>query len=293
MSITEKNKWIIAVAIVLPILSAFVFFLSLPSSTTLTDELEMIPANAYLHCHISSSFDIALLSYLPSLPDNSPSAEYIADILADGPASISITGMDLFNLTPQYLILTRYIGMDDMQTRFMSFHSASAVSAVQTGNRVDILTDGGSIVASITEMQGWTAVFMGSGSNAAAESWLSLEKEKSLAADSVITLLADFPGDFSLVVTNTTLELFNIIPIFLSARENQMLEPLISVIDRFAVHALIFNVNMQQDSDTFELSLTIGHNNHTKTTFSCTLDRTNFSPDSLLSLISNSNDFIR
>lgn len=291
MSMTKKDNRIIVAAIIFPILLVFAVFLFRPPPTSYIDELEMVPETVYLHCHISSSFDSSLLSYIP---DNYLSTEYIADILTYGPIGISITGIDFLSFLPQYLILTRSMDMNDMETCFISFHGDSTASAIPAEGRIDILDAGGGGIASITEKDGWTAVFTGYGSSAAAGRWISLEKENSLAADSIICLLADSPTDFSIIATNTAISFLNLIPAtFLSYSERYILESLNSYTRELAVHAASFNLSMPQDSETFEISLFIGHRNCTKTVFSCELDRATFPPDSLLNLIPYSNDRIR
>ncbi len=281
MSRTEKNNRIVSAAIILPILSIFIFFLFLPSHTTsFQEELRMVPGTALAHCHISPSFDVDFLTYIP---DNYISADFIADLLKKGPIGISITTFDFVNFSLQYLILSRNTSMDEMRTLLIGYYGGSAVLE---DSRVYIQNDSGSIIASITEKQGWTAVFIGYGSSAAAGRWLNMEEETSLAADSVLVCMTNAPADISALITNNTVILLNIFPGgFLPRTEQILLGATNSFISSLKVHAACINLSLPESRSVVELSLIIGHANCTKTSFMLEFDKANFPPDSLLNMM--------
>ncbi len=150
------------------------------------DELSMVPGTCLFHVHLEKGISPAVLNELVSLDRNLVLAE---SLLARGPVGVTLMGVDITSLSPQFLFLTRRVSPDraaDLAAEMLN------LSRTEDGSRINLADRTGLIRASVTGRKGWTAIYLGPAANITADAWLRMEKVGSLAADEA--LLQALPG---------------------------------------------------------------------------------------------------
>ncbi len=144
-------------------------------------ELPLVPATTLLHIHIEPGLNTSLTSFAGS----SFSGFVLADsLLSKGPLGVSLVGIDISTLNPQLLLLT--------QNATAEYAAALAARVLeldprQEENRVDLVSEHGYARASVTQRDGWIAIYIGPAPHVTLGSWLDLEKDNSLAADTSLS----------------------------------------------------------------------------------------------------------
>lgn len=159
------------------ILLAFVALVSSCGGQDPIPELHLVPGTALLHIHVEQGLNSSLTSFA----GDHVSGFILADsLLKKGPLGLSLVGVDISTLDPQLLILT--------QSSTAEYATALAARVLdldprQEENRVDLISDHGYARASVTQRDGWTAVYIGPAPHITLGNWLDLNKDNSLAAD--------------------------------------------------------------------------------------------------------------
>ncbi len=140
-------------------------------------ELRLVPGTALLHMHVEPG----LSSSFTSFAGDHISGFVLADsLLKKGSLGLSLVGVDISTLDPQLLILTRNVTAE--------YATALAARVLdldprQETDRVDLVSEHGYARASVTEQNGWTAIYIGPAPHITLGNWLDLNKDNSLAAD--------------------------------------------------------------------------------------------------------------
>ncbi|MCK5842724.1 MAG: hypothetical protein KAH31_11175 [Candidatus Sabulitectum sp.] len=140
-------------------------------------ELHLVPGTALLHIHMEPG----LSSSLTSVAGEFFSGFVLADsLLKKGPIGVTLVGIDISTLEPQLLLLTQ-----DATTEYLTALSARVLDLDprQEADRVDLVSEHGYAKASVTQRDGWTAVYIGPAPHITLGNWLEMKKENSLAAD--------------------------------------------------------------------------------------------------------------
>ncbi len=168
---------------ILPFLTILIVFLMLFFSCGKSNslpELHLVPGTALLHLH----FENGLNSNVTSLASHHVEGFVLADsLLKKGPIGLSLVGIDISTLNPQLLILT--------QNATIEYATALAARVLdlnprQEDNRVDLISEVGYAQASVTQRDGWTAIYVGPAPHITIGNWLDLDKDNSLAADTAL-----------------------------------------------------------------------------------------------------------
>jgi hypothetical protein len=150
-------------------------------------ELRQVPETTLLHIHMEPGMNASLTTFARI----SFSGFVLADsLLKMGPLGISLVGVDISTLDPQLLLLT-----EDATPEYATALAARILDLdpKQQENRVDLVSEHGYVRASVTQRDGWTAVYVGPAPRIILGSWLELKRENSLAADT--SLAAVIPAN--------------------------------------------------------------------------------------------------
>ncbi len=140
-------------------------------------ELQLVPATALLHVHMEPGLNNNLTSFAGS----SFSGFILADsLLNKGSLGVSLVGIDISTLNPQLLLLTQ-----NTTAEYATALTARVLNLDprQEEDRVDLVSEHGYARASVTQRDGWTAIYIGPAPHVTLGNWLDLEKDNSLAAD--------------------------------------------------------------------------------------------------------------
>ncbi len=140
-------------------------------------ELHLVPGTALLHVHIEPGINSRVTSFF----EDRFGGFVLADsLLKKGPLGLSLVGIDISTLEPQLLILTR-----NASTEYATALAARVLDLDprEETNRVDLISEHGYARASIAGRDGWTAIYTGPAPHITLGSWLDLDKDNSLAAD--------------------------------------------------------------------------------------------------------------
>lgn len=163
----------------------------------LRNELSMVPGTCLFHLRLEEGISPAVMEELLSLHENLALA---GELLDRGPAGITLMGVDITTLSPQFLFLTRNVSeaeAAEMVSRILG------LTPRDPGSRTDLADRGGMIRASVAGKKGWTAIYIGPAANVTIDAWLRMDPSGSLAADrALVEALPDnhhvtllFPGN--------------------------------------------------------------------------------------------------
>jgi hypothetical protein len=237
MSMSRGHR---AVRGILTLLSVWVFaIMGCGGGTALNDELSMVPGLCFLHVHVVEGFDTSML---PGSVSSLIPLWLCDSLLAEGPLGISLIGVNLTDLTPQLLFLTR-----DLEPSELAALASSGMGCEVRGSngRLDLLTSGGSLLASAAGREGWSCLVTGAGADGAVDRWLALEEGASLASDSGLVSIARGDCDITVLVSRNTISFLSFIPDgMLSRSERAMLDSVKSLIQEIGPEALRIGVGM-------------------------------------------------
>lgn len=140
-------------------------------------ELHLVPGTALLHIHMEPG----LSSSLATTAGEFFNGFVLADsLLKKGPIGITLVGIDISTLEPQLLLLTQ-----NVTTEYLTALSARILDLDprQEEDRVDLISEHGYARASVTQRDGWAAVYIGPAPHITLSNWLEMKEENSLAAD--------------------------------------------------------------------------------------------------------------
>lgn len=181
------------------------------SSTT--DELRVVPGLCFLHVHLDEDFDISLVG---GFAETLLPLQLVDSLHSRGGLGISLLGVNLTDLSPQLLFLSRHVDPGEMA---MIGEAVFDCGARETGNGYDLVDSRGSIRGSIAGMDGWTALVTGSGADRSASRWLTMEEEASLAADSDLVSISEFDADLTILASRNSISFLSVIPTGMLSRQ--------------------------------------------------------------------------
>jgi hypothetical protein len=209
--------------------------------TSLNDELLVVPGLCFLHVHVSEGFDTSIIpgSVASVMP------LWLCDsLLSEGPLGISLIGVNLTDLTPQLLFLTRAIEPAELAELASS---GMGCEVRETAGRLDLLTPGGSLLGSSAGRDGWSCLVTGAGADGAVDRWLTLEPEASLASDSGLASIARGDCNVTILVSRNTISFLSFIPDgMLSRSERAMLNSVKALIQEIGPEALRIGVGIPE-----------------------------------------------
>lgn len=200
---------------------------------SLDEELRQVPGLCFLHVHIGAEFDTSIL------PDEVSAILplWLCDsLLAEGPLGVSLIGVNLTDLTPQLLFLTRTLEPGELA----AMASSGFDCGVRAGDdRFDLVTPGGSLIGSTGGRGEWSCLVTGAGADGAVDRWLALEEEASLAADTGLAAVSRADCDVTILVSRNTISFLSFIPDgMLTRSERALLDSVKALIQDLGPEAL-------------------------------------------------------
>jgi len=243
----------------------------------LRDELSMVPGTCLFHVHLEQGLSPLVMAELVSLDRNLVLAE---SLLTRGPVGVTLMGVDITTLSPQFLFLSRKVSSE---------RAASLTSDLlnlnrrDEGTRTDLVDRGGIIRASVTRRSGWTAVYMGPAANITMEAWLRMEKVGSLAADQA--LIEALPGKHhaTLLLPGNLFAFVSLLPV---ERYIPWWSTYTGLARTVRPSALALSLSWPS-SGTVSLEARMAREDGGLTAAELTLSDTGISPDSLFIILSN------
>lgn len=176
---------------------------------TTVQELSMVPSTALAHIHIESPLPPELWAYLPDgiLPVETP---FLQELTEKGPLGITVAGINLTNLEPQLLILSRDIVPDSM-IAIASHHMEFSIDSA--AGRSDLTSPSGAILGSIASRDEWTCLYVGPAPQSVMTSWLELGESRSLGADSSLAKISGDGGDLSIFIPSGLITFLRVAPL--------------------------------------------------------------------------------
>ena len=173
----------------------------------LIPELSLVPATALLHLHIEPGLNSSFASYA----GDHISGFVLADsLLKKGPLGLTLVGVDISTLEPQLLLLTRNTTVEyatALAARVL------ALDPRQEENRVDLISEHGYARASVTERDGWTAIYMGPAPHITLGNWLNLNEDNSLAADTSLAKVIPERGHVTILFPGNLFGFVSFLPL--------------------------------------------------------------------------------
>lgn len=200
--------WLILVSVI-----CLVALLGCGGEVSIQEELRFVPGLSFLHVHISPGMDLGLFpegvgEYFPL---------WLADsLLARGGFGVSLMGVNLTDLSPQLMFLSRRLSAEEMAE---VGKSGFQCSARETEEGFDLVDDRGSVMGSVASRDGWTCLITGSGADRSAGRWLSMEEDQSLAADSNLVAISDSETDLTVLASSNSIGFLSVIPTGMLTRQ--------------------------------------------------------------------------
>ncbi|OPL19913.1 MAG: hypothetical protein AVO35_00155 [Candidatus Aegiribacteria sp. MLS_C] len=180
---------------------------------SVADELKVVPGLCFLHAHISEEMDVSLIP--GSAGDLFP--VWLVDSLhARGGFGVSLLGVNLTDLSPQLLFLSRRVDAREMAA-IAGSGFGGRIRETETG--YDLVDSRGSILGSVAERDGWACLVTGSGADRSASRWLSMDASQSLAADSDLVSISQSEADLTVLASRNSIGFLSVIPTGMLTRQ--------------------------------------------------------------------------
>lgn len=180
---------------------------------SVADELQMVPGLCFLHAHISEEMDVSLI---PGSAGELLPLWLVDSLCVRGELGISLLGVNLTDLSPQLLFLSRRVDAREM----------AAIAGAGFGGQVreteagyDLVDSRGSILGSVAERDGWACLVTGSGADRSASRWLTMEQSQSLAADSDLVSISESDADLTVLASRNSIGFLSVIPTGMLTRQ--------------------------------------------------------------------------
>jgi hypothetical protein len=194
-------------------LAALVVLLLAPgcgrSGTRLQQELEMVPANALVHIHLSRPIPPQIVAMVPAQLVPLPPA-LIDSLLDYGELGITVAAIDITNLSPQLLVLMRDADPESVVADACGLLGCSADSS---RDWINLRSGQGRFLGAVAERDDWTCMYLGPAPEVVLDGWLSLEREASLAADTTLALVSGGTSDLAILIPSNFLQFVRTSPI--------------------------------------------------------------------------------
>ncbi len=244
----------------------------------LQDELQMVPGLCFLHAHMSADFNVELLpvNIRTLIP------VWLCDsLLSRGDLGISLLSINLSDLSPQLLFLSYSMDADEMTSIAKEGFGCNSVEA---DDRIDLISDQGSVLGSISDRNGWTCLITGTGSDRAVDRWLELESSESLASDTDLMEVADSEADLTVLFSNNSISFLSVIPDGMFSRsERRTLANVRNLVQSAGLKALRISLNfIDADPPMTVLEIKLVRGDNYISSLSISFSDTGISPDSLI-----------
>lgn len=244
----------------------------------LQDELQMVPGLCFLHVHMSADFNVELLpvNIRTLIP------VWLCDsLLSRGDLGISLLSINLSDLSPQLLFLSYSMDADEMTSIAKEGFGCNSVEA---DDRIDLISDQGSVLGSISDRNGWTCLITGTGSDRAVDRWLELESSESLASDTDLMEVADSEADLTVLFSNNSISFLSVIPDGMFSRsERRTLANVRNLVQSAGLKALRISLNfIDADPPMTVLEIKLVRGDNYISSLSISFSDTGISPDSLI-----------
>ena len=144
------------------------------------NELAMVPGTCLFHVHMERGMSPLVLNEIISLDKNLVIAE---SLLTMGPVGVTLMGVDITSLSPQFLFLSREVSL---QNAALMVSGMLDLTGTESGDRTDLSDGSGLVRASVAARKGWTAIYIGPAANVTMDAWLRMDEMGSLAADEAL-----------------------------------------------------------------------------------------------------------
>lgn len=214
-------------------LTLLVMAMGCGGGASIEEEMASVPGLCFVHLHMVRGFDTSLLR---EYVDGAVPLWLCDSLLERGPLGVSLLGINLTDLSPQLQFLSRDITPSELAA--LASSGLGCESRV-SGERLDLTTSTGSVLASAAGRDGWTCLVTGSGADGAIGRWLELEAGSSLAADSALVSVAGGDCDLTVLVSSNSIAFLSFIPDgMLSRSERRILDSIRAVIQQVGPEAL-------------------------------------------------------
>lgn len=244
----------------------------------LQDELQMVPGLCFLHAHMNADFNVELLpvNIRTLIP------VWLCDsLLSRGNLGISLLSINFSDLSPQLLFLSSSMDADEITP---IAREGFGCNSAEAGDRIDLISDQGSVLGSISARNGWTCLITGTGSDRAVDRWLELEPVESLAYDTDLMNIADSEADLTILFSNNSISFLSVIPDgLLSRSERRTLANVRNLVQSAGLKALRISldfIDANPPMTVLEIKLVRGDNYISS--LSISFSDTGISPDSLI-----------
>jgi hypothetical protein len=144
------------------------------------NELAMVPGTCLFHVHLEKGMSPLFLDEIISLDKNLAIAE---SLLTMGPVGVTLMGVDITSISPQFLFLSRGISHQNASSMVAGMLD---LTGAEGEDRTDLSDDSGLVRASVSARKGWTAIYIGPAANVTMDAWLRMDEMGSLAADDAL-----------------------------------------------------------------------------------------------------------
>lgn len=159
---------------------AFLAVLAAGCGGGMRNELALVPGTCLFHVHMEKGMSPLLLDEILSLDGNLVIAE---SLLTMGPVGVTLMGVDITSISPQFLFLSREISR---QNAALLVSGMLDLTGAEGEDRTDLSDNSGLVRASVSAREGWTAIYIGPAANVTMDAWLRMDEMGSLAADDAL-----------------------------------------------------------------------------------------------------------
>jgi hypothetical protein len=275
----SMNKVIVLLSVIFLFISALIT--GCGGDVSIQDELAMIPGLCFLHVHIGDNMNMGLI------PDEVN--EYIPMWLCDslhtrGSFGVSLLGINLTDLSPQLLFLSREVTTDEMLQLGIYGFNCDFEENLEGYNLID---DRGSMIGSIAGRDGWTCLVTGSGADRTARRWLELERDESLMSDVDLISISESDADLSVLISHNSIAFVSVIPTgMLSRAEVRTLNKVKGIIQTIKPNALRISFSIiENELPVTLLEIQLVRDGDSITTLRTSFSDTGLTPEDLLQII--------
>ncbi len=170
-------------------------------------ELTMVPETALLLVHLEDGLNQDTRSHLS---ESIPEFELADSLLKSGPVGVALVGIDITSMEPQLLLLS-----EDVTEQYASALAARQLDLDprQEENRVDLINQQGYARASVAERKGWTAIYLGPAPHITIGTWLDLDEDNSMAADTALGSILPEDAHISVLVPGNLFGFLSFLPL--------------------------------------------------------------------------------
>jgi hypothetical protein len=259
----------------------FILSLGCGGGPSIADELKLVPGLCFLHIHVNAEMDLDLV---PADAGLIMPLWLVDSLKSRGDLGISLLGVNLTDLSPQLMFLSRKVGPDEMAGIGMAGFDCDVEA---TGEGFDLVDQRGGILGSVAGRDGWTCLVTGSGSDRSTLRWLSMEEGESLAADSDLVAISESGADLTVLVSRNSINFLSVIPMgMLDRRQITYLNMARNIISDIGIRAVRISLDtVDEEPRGLFLELQLVRQDGYVTSLSAGFSDTGIAPDSLLAYL--------